>query len=385
MDIFKLSVATLANKSLLSVSSYSLRRHFFIWRYIMKKKLLALFAMLFVCTMLSFGLTACKNDNTSESTASDTAPAHEHTYNQQVVEEKYLKSAATCTAKAVYYCSCLCGAIGTTTFEYGETTAHPAESEWSYNETHHWHNSTCACNVKVDYAEHTTDGSGWCSVCQQAVLPTDGVLYDVSADGTYAEVVAYIGEYSKVKISDTYNNLPVRNIYNGAFKNATITNVFIPDSVTSIGWATFEGCTSLKSVTIPDSVTSIASSAFSGCSNLQYNVYSYIKYLGNANNPYYALITTINSNLSSYQIHNETKLICDSAFIYCKRLKNITIPSSVTSIGASAFSNCSGLTNITIPDSVTSIGASAINSERDFRKTQQKIPNKIENSLQMIA
>lgn len=27
----------------------------------------------------------------------------------------------------------------------------------------------------------------------------------------------------------------------------------------------------------------------------------------------------------------------------------------------------------------------AINSERDFRKTQQKIPNKIENSLQMIA
>ena len=28
---------------------------------------------------------------------------------------------------------------------------------------------------------------------------------------------------------------------------------------------------------------------------------------------------------------------------------------------------------------------SAINSERDFRKTQQKISNNIENSLQMIA
>ena len=104
------------------------------------------------------------------------------------------------------------------------------------------------CNVKVDYAEHTTDGSGWCSVCQQAILPTDGVLYDVSADGTYAEVVAYIGEYSKVKISDTYNNLPVRNIYNGAFKNATITNVFIPDSVTSIGRYSFYNCSGLTSV-----------------------------------------------------------------------------------------------------------------------------------------
>ena len=35
--------------------------------------------------------------------------------------------------------------------------------------------------------------------------------------------------------------------------------------------------------------------------------------------------------------------------------------------------------------SVTSIGDGAINSERDFRKTRQKRPNKIENSLQMIA
>ena len=33
----------------------------------------------------------------------------------------------------------------------------------------------------------------------------------------------------------------------------------------------------------------------------------------------------------------------------------------------------------------TAIIEFAINSERDFRKTQQKTPNNIENSLQMIA
>ena len=55
------------------------------------------------------------------------------------------------------------------------------------------------------------------------------------------------------------------------------------------------------------------------------------------------------------------------------------------SIGDSAFRNCSGFTSIRIPDSVTTIGGGAFNSERDFRKTQQKTPNNIENSLQMIA
>ena len=47
-------------------------------------------------------------------------------------------------------------------------------------------------------------------------------------------------------------------------------------------------------------------------------------------------------------------------------------------------------TEINIPSTyngkpVKSIRDNAINSERDFRKAQQKTPNNIENSLQMIA
>ena len=40
---------------------------------------------------------------------------------------------------------------------------------------------------------------------------------------------------------------------------------------------------------------------------------------------------------------------------------------------------------IVITSSVIGFQKHAINSERDFRKTQQKIQNNIENSLQMIA
>ena len=42
----------------------------------------------------------------------------------------------------------------------------------------------------------------------------------------------------------------------------------IPNSVNSIGYGSFSGCSSLTSVTIPNSVTYIGSFAFSGCSNL---------------------------------------------------------------------------------------------------------------------
>lgn len=44
-------------------------------------------------------------------------------------------------------------------------------------------------------------------------MPTDGVYYDVSSDGTYAEVIDYVGTATKVKIADTYEGLPVTSIY----------------------------------------------------------------------------------------------------------------------------------------------------------------------------
>ena len=54
--------------------------------------------------------------------------------------------------------------------------------------------------------------------------------------------------------------------------------------------------------------------------------------------------------------------IGQSAFYYCNALTNITIPNSVTSIGSYAFYNCSSLISITIPDGVTSIGSYAFYS-----------------------
>ena len=78
----------------------------------------------------------------------------------------------------------------------------------------------------------------------------------------------------------------------------------------------------------------------------------------------YASVTGYNGNADNVVIPKTyrgipVKIIKDHAFRYQTRLKSITLPDSVTSIGNSAFYGCSGLTSITIPDRVTSIGEGA--------------------------
>lgn len=48
-----------------------------------------------------------------------------------------------------------------------------------------------------------------------------------------------------------------------------------------------------------------------------------------------------------------------NSFYSCSNLRSVTLPDSLTSIGASAFVNCTSLRNISIPDTVTSIGSYA--------------------------
>ena len=96
---------------------------------------------------------------------------------------------------------------------------------------------------------------------------------------------------------------------------------------TTIGQSAFETCTGLTNITIPNSVSSIGNYAFFNCSGL----------------------TTIT-------IPNSVTSIGESAFQFCSYLTNITIPNGVTSIDNQAFFYCTSITSITIPDSVTTIG-----------------------------
>ena len=151
----------------------------------------------------------------------------------------------------------------------------------------------------------------------------------------------------------------------------------------------FSNCKDLVGVTIPDSVVGIGTDVFSGCTGLE----SIIVSRGNTtfHSAGNCLIETKNKTLISgcktsvIPADGSVTSIGDRAFASCSALTDIVIPDGVISIGNRAFASCTGLKSVFLPDSVTSIGDIAINSERDFQKTQQKTPNNIENSLQMIA
>lgn len=88
-----------------------------------------------------------------------------HTYDMKNTEARYLKSAATCTQKAVYYYSCICGEKGAATFEYGEFAAHTYKAEWSSDKTNHWHECS-ACGNKKEQAAHADGNKDHkCDIC----------------------------------------------------------------------------------------------------------------------------------------------------------------------------------------------------------------------------
>jgi len=79
-----------------------------------------------------------------------------HTYDQNVANESYKASDATCTSPALYHWSCVCGAKGAGTFEIGEKNPDKhsgALGGWQWNEDNHWKEYFC-CHVHMEEGSH---------------------------------------------------------------------------------------------------------------------------------------------------------------------------------------------------------------------------------------
>ena len=139
---------------------------------------------------------------------------------------------------------------------------------YEHDATSHW--AVCEyCNETSAPAIHEENGAGACKECA-FLIPSSCVYYELSADGSYAIVMGYDeAETDFVVIAATHDGVPVREINALAFAGcASLEQVVLPDTITTIGENAFDSCKRLMAVYLSKNVLTVGANAFKGCSEL---------------------------------------------------------------------------------------------------------------------
>ncbi len=151
----------------------------------------------------------------------------------------------------------------------------------------------------------------------------------------------------------------LKTIGNAAFSYNNLSSVSIPYSVESIGDYAFindQDRQALTSLSLGGSLKTIGEGAFAYHLLTTLNIPNKVTSIGNA--AFVQLDTTTHSTLTSltFSSPSSLKTVGDEAFLYA-RLGSLSIPSSVTSIGARAFGALrEGVETLDISANVTSLG-----------------------------
>lgn len=145
----------------------------------------------------------------------------------------------------------------------------------------------------------------------------------------------------------------LQSIGRNAFEFCTnLDNITLPDQLQSIGQYAFQGCSKLNKITLPDQLQSIEQYAFQNCSSLErLDIPAQVTSIG----------TRAFSGCTKLQecilpTNSQLEVIPNYAFYNCTQLQRMDLPVSVTTIGAYAFQNCSAMAEVKLPTSITSIG-----------------------------
>ena len=128
-----------------------------------------------------------------------------------------------------------------------------------------------------------------------------------------------------------------------------VTDLVIPDNVSSISENAFYGCNSITSVTFNDNLTSIGEYAFENCDNIASVTFNdNLTSIGE-----YAFAHC--DNIASVAFNENLSSIGEHAFAYCDNIASVAFNDNLTSINKYVFYNCDGLTSVAFTDCLTSI------------------------------
>ena len=192
-----------------------------------------------------------------------------------------------------------------------------------------------------------------------------------------ATITKYRGTAVNVFVPETLDGYAVVGIGDNAFKdNKRIKSVSIADSVETIGYSAFQGCTALErvgfpenekfveiesytfygcarlgEVEIPDSVTEIGGCAFENCVGLaNVKLSKRLEKMGSWAFGYCDKITRIEIPKSLKECDGN-----NGPFGNCDGLKEVVFEAGVTEVARYLFWGCTGIEEIVIPDTVTII------------------------------
>lgn len=138
-----------------------------------------------------------------------------------------------------------------------------------------------------------------------------------------------------------------------------ITSVEVESGVTRVGDYAFNDCFFARQITLPDTVTSVGAHAFEDTEIEEMVFPDSVTEVGA-----YALAYC--PRLTSVRLSNHAPSLPDSFLYQSGALKELTLPEGLTSIGNSAISFCRRLKELTIPASVTNIRQNAFNGNTDL-------------------
>lgn len=205
--------------------------------------------------------------------------------------------------------------------------------------------------------------SGSCDEALTWELDSDGVL-TISGSGPMPEFGwhenngelppwnAHKAAIRKLKINEGVTTIGS----NAFYACTTLENAFLPDSLLEIGDQAFYGCTALQRADLPKDIEYIGSQAFASCESLQ-EIYL---------QPRVQAASGVFSgcrDLVSINIPQAWTSIPDSFVDGCVRIKQVTLHEGITEIGSSAFSG-TGITAVAFPKTLTTIKSYAFHSSK---------------------
>ena len=218
--------------------------------------------------------------------------------------------------------------------------------------------ATCECKEKI----------------KETISESKDLKYVISEDYTYYTLTGignFKGDY--VRIPASINEIPVKEIAEGAFHDTEIKGLIVEGNVETIPSNTFNIPT-LEFLVINSNLESIEAGSFAGCEKLSYvSLPDTIKHIAEdsfvgtrlfedeskrENGALYInnyLINVSDTVVGELAVKEGTKLLADGAFNDCTTLRKVILPATITEISQKAFFNCSSLIDVVMNGAVTEI------------------------------